>query len=77
MTLIRLKKLSTKWNNIAVECLDVQGIPILRDEDTNKLVSKVGDLVDVDIKTDDISISHQLPAPNSNAAKKSKEINSR
>ena len=43
------------------ECLEIRGIPVREDEDTNEIVKKVGNLVDVEIEDEDISISHRLP----------------
>lgn len=44
------------------ECLEIRGIPVSNDEDTNGLVRKVGDLIDVDIKSEYMYVSHRLPA---------------
>jgi hypothetical protein len=42
-------------------CLQLHGISIQSGEDTDKLVQKVGELVGIKIKNEDISISHRLP----------------
>ena len=49
------------------DCLELRGIPSHNEEDTNEIVRKVGDLVDIDIKTEDISVSHRLPAMRDNS----------
>jgi len=55
------------------ECLEIRGIPQQDGEDTNEIVRKVGDLVDIDVKTEDISISHRLQARTNRASKQPKE----
>ena len=42
------------------DCLEIRGIPIQEGEDTDTIVCSVGNLVNVNIKTEDISISHRL-----------------
>ena len=42
------------------ECLEIKGISEDRDEDTNEIVCKVADIMDISIQ-EDISISHRLP----------------
>lgn len=42
------------------DCLEIRGIPVVRDEDTTELVKKVGELLDVELSDDDISVSHRL-----------------
>lgn len=47
------------------ECLEIQGIPVPKDdkhEDTNAIVIKLGKLMGLDLNEDDISTSHRLPA---------------
>jgi len=44
------------------ECLEIRGIPVAKDEDTNEIVRKVCDLVDVKVNDMDISVSHRLPS---------------
>ena len=46
------------------ECLEIRGVPIAKDEDTNDIVKKVGNLVNVNIDNEDISVSHRLPSKN-------------
>ena len=43
------------------ECLEIRGIPVTEGEDTDMLVMKVGELMGVEIKEDNISVSHRLP----------------
>lgn len=43
------------------ECLEILGIPVTEGEDTNMLVMKVGELMGVEIKEGNISVSHRLP----------------
>ena len=42
------------------DCLEIRGIPVQDSEDTDTKVCSVGNLVNVNIKTEDISISHRL-----------------
>ena len=49
---------------IRQECLEIHGIPLKEDEDTDEIVRKVGDLIDVDVGEKDISVSHRLPTRN-------------
>jgi hypothetical protein len=46
------------------DCLEIQGIPQSKDEDTNDIVKKVGDLMGIEVDEDDISISHRLSMSN-------------
>ena len=41
--------------------VEFKGIPVRASEDTDQIVKDIGDLLDVDIDDDDISISHRLP----------------
>ena len=43
------------------ENLELHGIPIRENENTNQIVRKVANLLDVEIKESDISTSHRLP----------------
>ena len=43
------------------ECVEIKGIPARRDEVTNDIVLQVAELLDVEMREDDISISHRLP----------------
>ena len=45
------------------DTLEIKGIPVTRDENTDVLVSSVGVLADVNIQPEDITISHRLKAP--------------
>ena len=59
------KDLNEMEQYIRRECLEIRGVPTGEDEDTNEIIRKIADLVDVDIDEDDISISHRLPIPSS------------
>ena len=63
----KLKVIKTTCNELEqysrLECLELKGIPLpqgTEEEDTNEIVIKVGELLDVEIDEDDISISHCL-----------------
>ncbi|CAB3999960.1 partial [Paramuricea clavata] len=43
------------------DCVEIAGLPVEPDEDTNALTIKVGSLMGVHIDEKDISISHRLP----------------
>ncbi|CAB4003606.1 Hypothetical predicted protein [Paramuricea clavata] len=43
------------------DCIEISGLPQETDEDLNKLVVKIGSLMDVELDERDISISHRLP----------------
>jgi hypothetical protein len=43
------------------ECLEIQGIPLKNFDDTNSIVVNVGELMGINIKEEDISVSHRLP----------------
>ena len=45
--------------------LEIWGIPVKREENTDELVRSVGDLIDAGIKPEDISISHRLTSKRS------------
>lgn len=45
------------------ECLEIHGVPVTNDEDTNEIIMKVGNLANVSIKPEDISVSHRLGIP--------------
>ena len=53
------------------ECVEIQGIPVSEHEDTKKIVVQVGELLGVEIKEDDISISNRLPTSSKYKGKKS------
>ena len=42
------------------DCLEIRGIPVLTGEDTSQLVKKVGEIIEVQVQDQDISISHRL-----------------
>ena len=43
------------------ECIEVSGIPVTTDEDTSDLVVELGSIIGLNIKREDISVSHRLP----------------
>ena len=43
------------------DCLEIRGIPETKDEDTNSIVKRVGDLMDIYLGDEAISISHRIP----------------
>lgn len=43
------------------DCLEIRGIPISNDENTNDVVKEIASLIDVEVQDSDISISHRLP----------------
>jgi hypothetical protein len=68
----RVQGLVSEIHDIKIDCnnsaqysrrdtLEIAGIPVCKDEDTNDIVCNIGKLVDVDIEDDDISVSHRLP----------------
>ena len=46
------------------DCIQIQGIPLQRLENTNEIVKNIGKLIHFDIDDADISISHRLPSKN-------------
>lgn len=56
------------------DCLEIRGIPVVEDEDTDNLVKQVGQLIDVEVEEDDISISHRLFAPRSQGGSRNRAI---
>ena len=44
------------------DCLEITGIPFAQFESTDVLVKKVGNLVNVQISDNDISVSHRIPS---------------
>lgn len=60
-----VKKLQSLCNDMDQysqrECVEIRGIPVSEHEDTNKIVVRVGELMGVEIKEDDISVSYRLP----------------
>jgi len=67
-----MKALKIESNNLAQysrrDTLEISGIPVSTDENTNQLVCKLGNILGVSIKDEDISISHRLPVGKSNTA---------
>lgn len=47
------------------ECLEIRGIPVTDEEDTSEIVTNIASLLDVEIRREDISISHRLKVKNS------------
>lgn len=70
----QIKQLQKESNDVRQytrrDCLEIQGIPYTRNEDTNQIAKEVGDLMDIYIDDKDISISHRL-APSHNYKGKS------
>ncbi|CAB4007829.1 Hypothetical predicted protein [Paramuricea clavata] len=42
-------------------CIEVSGVPVTTDEDTSDLVVELGSIIGLNIKREDISVSHRLP----------------
>lgn len=59
------KQLETKLDKQELysrrECLEIKGIQVDKNENTNHIVHQVVELLDIDIEEEDISISHRLP----------------
>lgn len=45
------------------ECLEIKGIPVTPDEDTDKIVMNLASKIGVDVKESDLSVSHRNPGP--------------
>ncbi|CAB3993982.1 Hypothetical predicted protein, partial [Paramuricea clavata] len=45
------------------ECVEIRGIPLVPDENTNEIVIKLASKLGIDITETDISISHRLGTP--------------
>ena len=58
------------------DCLEIAGVPERDDEDTNDLVIKVGQLAEIKIERNDISVSHRLPKSKSTHSTASQNQNS-
>ena len=43
------------------DCIEIRGVPYTQDESTDDIVEKVGEIIGVELVSDDISISHRLP----------------
>ena len=54
---------------IRLECLEIRGIPVTSLENTDVIVQSVSQLIDFDIDSSDISVSHRLPTPKPNKTK--------
>ena len=61
--------LKEEFNNLEQysrrDCLEIRGVPVQRDGDTNALVMNIGRRMGVEVKGDDISTSHSPPIMNS------------
>ena len=68
----RLQTCETCLNNLEQysrrECVEISGMPEVKEENTDNIVIKVGSLIGLDITKDDISVSHRLPKPSYSAA---------
>ena len=56
-----IKQQDEEINDFQQYCMEISGLPVEADEDTNALTIKVGSLMGVQIDEKDISISHPLP----------------
>ena len=67
----KLQTCETSLNNLEQysrrECVEISGIPEVKEENTDDIVIKVGSLIGLDIEKHDISISHRLPKPSYSA----------
>ena len=70
----RVRKLQSTRNDMEQcsrrECVKIQVIPVSEQEDTNKIVIKMGELMGIEIKKDDISVSRRLPTSHKYKGKK-------
>lgn len=61
----KVRKLESQSNDVRQytrrDCVEIHGIPTSKDEDTNYIVKQVGDMMEVYLGDNDISISHRLP----------------
>lgn len=68
----RLQSCETCLNNLEQysrrECIEISGIPEVKDENTDNIVIKVGSLIGLDLTKNDISVSHRLPKGSYSAA---------
>ena len=66
----RVRKLQSTRNDMEQcsrrECVKIQVIPVSEQEDTNKIVMKMGELMGIEIKKDAISVSHRPVMPINN-----------
>lgn len=44
--------------------MEIRGIPVSAQEDTNEIIKAVGSIVDVPVEDSDISISHRMKSVN-------------
>ena len=68
----RLQSCETCLNNLEQysrrECVEISGIPEVKDENTDDIVIKVGSLIGLHLAKNDISVSHRLPKRSYSAA---------
>ena len=68
----RLQSCETHLNNLEQysrrECIEISGIPEVKDENTDDIVIKVGFLIGLDLTRNDISVSHRLSKGSYSAA---------
>ena len=61
----KVRKLESQSNDVRQytrrDCVEIHGIPTSKDEDTNYIVKQVGDMMEVYLGDNDISISRRLP----------------
>lgn len=68
----RLQSRETCLNNLEQysrrECVEISGIPEVKDENTDDIVIKLGSLIGLHLAKNDISVSHRLPKRSYSAA---------
>lgn len=47
------------------DCVEIRGVPVTEDEVTDEIVKNIGELIDINVDNEDISISHRLKASSS------------
>ena len=64
----KIKQLELESNEVRQytrrDCVEIHGIPVREQENTNKIVLSVGDQIDVYLDEKEISTSHRLPTKN-------------
>lgn len=62
----QISKLEEEQENLNLysrrDCLEFHGIPEMLGENTDDLVKRIGDLIEVEVLSTDISTSHRLPS---------------
>ena len=60
----QLDQLKQEVNNMEQytrrECLEIRGVPVQPDENTNQIISNIRELIDVDVSDNDKAVSHRL-----------------